>query len=195
MQKDWWKSKTIWANFIALVSTLFGIFGFAEIPPEQQATLAVAIVTVVNIVLRLVTSRPIKTPGGVTPAAPVLLLGLVLASGILLSGCATRIAETPAQKIFALQSDYAAVLELALAYESLPRCLEDVKADGPCSDSGVVEAIRKADTVANEAIRVARETIRASPADQQGIDLALLSARQALNGLARIVATFREGTS
>lgn len=112
-----------------------------------------------------------------------------------LTACASRIAETRAQKIFALQSDYAAMLEAALAYESLPRCVDDMVDETPCSDPAVVATIRKADIVAFEAIGAARETIRASPADQQGIDLALLSARQALNGLARIVASFRGSSS
>jgi len=194
MGKDWWKSKTIWANAIALISTLFGLLGYAEIPPDQQAAVVAGVMTIVNIALRFVTSEPIKKPGGAPPALPALILGLIFASSVALGGCASRVAETPAQKIYALQADYAAMLEAALAYESLPRCVEDNSVPSPCSDSAIVEGIRKADIVAYEAIGTARETIRASPADIQGIDLALLSARQAIDGLARIIATLNGRT-
>ena len=53
------------------------------------------------------------------PAFGRLLAPWLLAA---LAACASLEAQTPAQRVFALKSDYRAVLALAVAYESLPRC-------------------------------------------------------------------------
>ncbi len=54
-------SKTLWFNVIALIVLVAGSFGFtqAEIDPNLE-TYALVIVTVVNILLRLVTKQPVK---------------------------------------------------------------------------------------------------------------------------------------
>ena len=54
-------SKTLWFNVIALIVLVAGSFGFtqAEIDPNLE-TYALVIVTIVNILLRLVTKQPVK---------------------------------------------------------------------------------------------------------------------------------------
>ena len=54
-KKPFWKSKTFWANIIAVVALIFQTqFGFV-ISPEEQ----VAILGVINLILRAVTKEPI----------------------------------------------------------------------------------------------------------------------------------------
>ena len=54
-------SKTFWFNVVALIVLVAGSFGFneAELSPNLE-TYALVIVTVVNLLLRLVTKQPVK---------------------------------------------------------------------------------------------------------------------------------------
>lgn len=61
--KAWYASKTVWFNLLALLVSVALAFGFGEFkadPAVEQA--AFVIVTVVNLVLRFMTTRPIGTP-------------------------------------------------------------------------------------------------------------------------------------
>ena len=61
MSKTWWQSKTIWANVIAFVATIAGMFGFDwGLTPEVQAQIVAAVMAVVNVVLRFITDKPIS---------------------------------------------------------------------------------------------------------------------------------------
>ena len=61
MSKTWWQSKTIWANVIAFVATIAGMFGFDwGLTPETQAQIVAAVMAVVNVVLRFITDKPIS---------------------------------------------------------------------------------------------------------------------------------------
>ena len=58
--KDWYASKTLWANIIAGIVTAAGVFGInLGLDAETQAQLVGGIMAVVNIVLRFVTDKPI----------------------------------------------------------------------------------------------------------------------------------------
>ena len=58
--KSWYMSKTLFVNIVALVATVTGAFGLdLGLTPEVQAEVAVGVMAVVNIILRLITSRPI----------------------------------------------------------------------------------------------------------------------------------------
>ena len=62
--KPWYASKTIWANVLAFAATMFTVFGVNlpfELSPEVQAEIVAAVMAVVNIVLRFVTTEPIVT--------------------------------------------------------------------------------------------------------------------------------------
>jgi len=58
--KPFWASKTLWANIVALVAVLTASFGFdLGLDAETQTAVVAAIMTVVNIVMRLVTKGPV----------------------------------------------------------------------------------------------------------------------------------------
>lgn len=53
--KMWWRSKTIWVNLLMAVAVIgAGIFK-VELPPEA----VVIVEVVVNLILRLITEKPI----------------------------------------------------------------------------------------------------------------------------------------
>lgn len=59
--KDFYKSKTFWANTIAIIASISGVFSFdLGLDPEAQTAVVAAIMGVVNIVLRFTTKDPIK---------------------------------------------------------------------------------------------------------------------------------------
>lgn len=61
MTKAWYASKTLWVNALALIATLAGAFGIdLGLTPEVQAEVGVGIMAVVNIILRLTTSKAIS---------------------------------------------------------------------------------------------------------------------------------------
>ena len=60
MTKQWFKSRTVWANIIAGVVTVATVFGLdLGLSPETQAELVTGIMVVVNLVLRFVTDTKI----------------------------------------------------------------------------------------------------------------------------------------
>jgi len=108
-----------------------------------------------------------------------LLVGLI-ASPFALSGCASSVAETPAQRVYALQSEYAALLAAAVAYESQPRCIPPATSlTMACSQEDWVLEIRTADNDAYTTIRAAQDVVR-DPNTTGNIGTALSIARSAL---------------
>jgi len=59
MEKPIYRSKTLWVNVVAIIGIILNSLYGIEIDAELQATLATAILAVVNIILRLITSKPI----------------------------------------------------------------------------------------------------------------------------------------
>lgn len=56
IKKVWWKSKTLWVNVIAMVAILIQAnYGFIIAPEEQ-----IAIITVVNLILRAITKTGLE---------------------------------------------------------------------------------------------------------------------------------------
>ena len=61
--KNFWQSKTFWFFLLSLVVSVAGAFGFADFVPEAAfGEIGVAIISVVGIVLRLITVKPIDSP-------------------------------------------------------------------------------------------------------------------------------------
>lgn len=59
--KPFWQSKTIWTNGVALVGSVSIAFGLdMGLTPEVQGTLVAGIMSVVNIVLRFMTSAAVR---------------------------------------------------------------------------------------------------------------------------------------
>lgn len=62
--KKWWQSKTLWFNIIGLVLALAGELSKA-FPSGQVAQISAFVLTIGNIILRLITTQPIT--GAATP--------------------------------------------------------------------------------------------------------------------------------
>lgn len=58
MNKLWYKSKTLWVNFITIIAIV--VFGVETIPPEYIG----AILAAINMILRLITKEPITWTNG-----------------------------------------------------------------------------------------------------------------------------------
>ena len=54
--KQWYASKQLWVNAIAVVAMVIQNFNGFVIPPEQQ----MAVLGVINLILRMVTGQPIS---------------------------------------------------------------------------------------------------------------------------------------
>jgi hypothetical protein len=190
--KPWWASKTIWVNIIAAVAAISTAFGLdLGLDAEQQTAIVGGVMAVVNVGLRLVTTAPVavrpqtsgKLRASVVAAAAAMALSLLM-----LAACASQVAETPAQRVYALQADYNAALAAAVAYESQPRC-EEGEWSG-CSDPEAVAQIRRADDHAHDALQAAQSTVRGA-AGGDGVETALIAAREAVGALRRVLE--REG--
>ena len=58
--KSWWQSKTIWFNILAFLVSVAAGFGYTgELPPEW-AVFVPAVIALNNMILRWVTTQPIK---------------------------------------------------------------------------------------------------------------------------------------
>lgn len=61
MGKNFWESKSIWAQLVTLVVTMAGVFGLnLDISPESQAALVGGIHAAVGIVMRFYTYKAIS---------------------------------------------------------------------------------------------------------------------------------------
>lgn len=58
--KKWYESRTFWVNIIALIASITGAFGVdLGLTPEAQAALVGGIMSIVNLILRFVTTKPV----------------------------------------------------------------------------------------------------------------------------------------
>jgi hypothetical protein len=70
MPKEFWKSKTLWFNVLAFAFLVANGFGFADFVHDPQlAEYAAAVITIVNLLLRMATTKPI-TFGSLKNGAP-----------------------------------------------------------------------------------------------------------------------------
>ena len=64
MMKSIFVSKTFWANIVAIVATVAGMFGLdLGLDAETQAQIVAGVMAVVNIALRFVTDEPVSLTG------------------------------------------------------------------------------------------------------------------------------------
>ena len=59
MKKDWWKSRTIWAQVIGAAAMGLSLFGVTVIDAATQEAVVTAVWTFVNLYLRFKTDQPI----------------------------------------------------------------------------------------------------------------------------------------
>lgn len=61
----WWASKTLWLNALAGIAAAGGAFGVdLGLTPDAQVAIVGGALAVLNIVLRLVTTKPIAGTNG-----------------------------------------------------------------------------------------------------------------------------------
>lgn len=59
--KPWYMSRTIWFNGLSFLVLVASAFGFGEFNPDPKvAEYGTLVVTMVNVVLRLMTSAPLR---------------------------------------------------------------------------------------------------------------------------------------
>jgi hypothetical protein len=59
--KNWWESKTIWVNVVAIIAGITGYFGLpVDIEPEMAMTIFPSALAVINLILRGTTKTKIN---------------------------------------------------------------------------------------------------------------------------------------
>lgn len=116
-----------------------------------------------------------------------LIGALLLAFALAGLGCATT-PQTPAQSVYQVQGNYAAALNVAVAYKQLPACQPG--GTKLCSDKAIVAKLQQADDVAFAALTAAQNTVRTAGAGANA-QTAIVAAQQAVQALASITATLQ----
>ncbi|MBO6771744.1 MULTISPECIES: hypothetical protein [unclassified Thalassospira] len=177
--KQWWQSKTIIGALVSLISTLCASLG-VTIAPEMQTEIVTALVafggvvgTGLSIYGRIKASHTI---GKVDKnAIRSIAIALLIFGGIGLGGpvaCASYTAyqtedATPAQTVFALQSDYNTALVAATEFVRSPQ-----------TDPATADIVKRLEIAAHDALKEAQGAVRAG--DSPAIPVAISAARSAL---------------
>ena len=103
-------SKTLWVNAIAMIALLLqSKLGFV-LDAEAQA----AALTLINLVLRFFTSKPLKKPANpINMTGPMGFALIILASIFLLSACAGGKAQKTTDTLLVMQSTVVSLAEAA----------------------------------------------------------------------------------
>jgi predicted RNase H-like HicB family nuclease len=86
MDKQWYTSKTLWVNGLAFIAMLVQ----SQTGVIMDAELQIAILAVINLVLRLVTKKEINWKNSSTGALIILMAAVFSFSMITMPGCATK---------------------------------------------------------------------------------------------------------
>ncbi|MBC06341.1 hypothetical protein [Thalassospira sp.] len=185
--KNWWQSKTIIGAVVSLVSTLLASFGVA-IAPEMQTEIVTVLISfggVIGTCLSIYGRISAKhTIGKINKSAVrSIAIALLVFGGLGLAGpiaCASYTAyeaeeATPAQTVFALQSDYNAALATATEFVRSPN-----------TDPDVADTIRRLEIAAHDALMTAQKAVRSG--DSPTIPVAISAARSAMTEFGRYLA-------
>lgn len=108
-----------------------------------------------------------------------------VAVALTLTACAGAF-NSPEKAVYQIRSGYTTLLVAAVQYESLVRCPETT--EKLCSDPGVVDILRKADTTAEAALDAAEDTVRNHP-EIDG-EFAVAAAENAVEAFRTILTTY-----
>lgn len=132
--------RTVLFNLIAILAVwLNDKFGI-QLTEEMQTSLVVTILGIGNIILRFITKTPIFKKDEIAKSANKKYLILIPLLCLTTIGCTIFKAETPAQRYYALKSEYERLLIVAVGYKE--NCLNGALPDS-CKDH--VKYIRQAD--------------------------------------------------
>lgn len=120
--KQWWQSKTLWVNGIAVLAVVIQSHTGFVLDIEAQATILAAI----NIILRFITRQPLNSwKNDAGKIAPLLVLGMIL------TGCAGIQGQSPqAIAAKALLSTRQGVIAAATTADTL--CTQGVMTQADC---------------------------------------------------------------
>lgn len=109
----------------------------------------------------------------------------ILFALLAVTGCGTTTSLTGAvtgpeaqRTVYAINAGYIAALQIAVKYESKPRCNATVTM--ACSDPVVVDQLRKANTTAKAALDAAQSAVRATSFGDDIVSQAMQAAQIAL---------------
>lgn len=95
---------------------------------------------------------------------------LMLVMVVFLAACSGSKTPSAPITLFTVKSVYAAALEAAVAYESLPRCSAKKEIYLNCSQEVVVDKLRKASDNANAAIKAAEAALETGGASEAALN-------------------------
>lgn len=179
--------KTYKPTIALLLTTLAGVGGVQmdDQLAAQGADLVIgavgAVATLVAFALKLWASRqaaanaPAASNAASSPGGPAALLVLLLLSPLLLAGCASQKAETPAQAVYALAKEHQAAQQLVLAY-----------VEAPGATPSLVIALNDLDRAVYESLQAAQVAVRAG--NDPKLPALIAAARNALAVLTRRLA-------
>jgi hypothetical protein len=172
--KPWYFSRTIIGAAIAMIAAALKYFGIALDDASQQDLINL-ILTVLEvggsalaIYGRVKANTGIKPSGGGAVAGAFLLVAVLSVAGP--SACASRVAETPAQTVYALKGDFAAVLPAVRAY---------VQSDQ--ANPAVKKHLQSLTLAADEALDAAETAV--IKGDDPIIPAAIAAGKRAIQGL------------
>jgi len=181
--KPWYLSRTIIGILVSILAKGLAVWGY-QISPDLLGDIVTLALTLVSfggdalaIFGRVRATKAIgRKPGdGPTPLGIGSAMALLLLVGALagpLAACASREADSPAQRIYALEADYQNVQRAVLAYLASPAALPAVAA-----------RLKDAEALAHAAVRAAREAARKG--EDVGLPAALAAAREAVERVRR----------
>jgi len=184
--KPWYLSRGVVGGLVAAVLPLLGLFGVSLSAEDQLqlvnviVALATSVAGVVAIVGRLKADRPIGKaddgfPAGFGHGLAVLLIAVTMVGS--LSACAVQQAETPAQRVFALQGQLNGLLATVDHYVHSPDA---------AARPEVKEALQRATVTAVAAVKSAQAAVRSGR--DPAIPAALAAAGAAVAELSAAIA-------
>jgi hypothetical protein len=109
---------------------------------------------------------------------------LAASLALALSACASLVARTPAQRVYAATNDFQVALVGATVYGNLPRCAAPAVRLTPCSKQEVVETLVRSAEATRASLDVAQALVR----QDSGAEAAAAAAEAATKVLKQLVA-------
>lgn len=157
--KPWYQSKTILSLAALAILQVFRRLGMDIMPADAQELAPLLIDGVSALFLALAAHGRVTAKSSIasssvatSPGAPTIVPALLLVFGLALAGpvaCASLEAETPAQRVYAVQADLLTPINMAGAY---------VARDD--ADPVIKERIQKLVKTASEAVHAAQDAAR-----------------------------------
>ena len=110
----------------------------------------------------------------------------VVVAPLALAACATSIAETPAQRLYAAQGEFNAYGRVVLAYVRLPECVPE--AITACSRPAIKARLKEMTRIAKSALDAGQVAL-ATPGARSGAGARVAMAVAAVVDIARYIAT------